>query len=149
MASATSNDLTRFITIQKVDESSYDIVLKSFPKVEGDKVVFSCTSATLAAGGPNRASAETAAKLFAQAQKVPYVPEAASVITIAPVGSDVYMAMKVGNQISAISSTPQDLVQSVVDAIKSKKATGMHLVYPGWLKTDGSVLEYPKWASKV
>lgn len=73
-----------FISIQENKDSSWDVVQKTFPKVSGKSITLSVTVSSLNNPCKDQKTAEIAAKKIAESNKLQYVPENSSVITITP-----------------------------------------------------------------
>ncbi len=142
---AIPSDLTRFVTVAQTG-TEYSVVLKTFPRVEDDKIVFSVSNTTIASDSDKKI-AESAAQIFARRNGLSYVPESTDVITVAPCGGDMFMAVKLrsDNLSIGISCSFGPLITSILDALNIKQKTGLDMIMPGWLKLDGSELQYPKW----
>lgn len=75
-----------FISIQENKDSSWDVVQKTFPKVSGKSITLSVTVSSLNNPCKDQKTAEIAAKKIAELNKLQYVTENTSVITITPFG---------------------------------------------------------------
>lgn len=142
---AIPSDLTRFVTIAPKG-TEYEVVLKSFPQVEGNKIVYSVSNTTIASDS-DKMIAEAAAKIFARSNGLSYVPESTDVITVTPCGEKLFMGveLKANNQTIAMPKSFGPLLTTLFDVLKIKKKAGLDVIMPGWLKLDGSELQYPKW----
>lgn len=142
---AIPSDLTRFVTVAQTG-TEYSVVLKSFPQVEDDKIIYSISSTTIASDSDKKIT-EAAAKIFARMNKLSYVPEGADVITVAPCGGDMFMAVKLRSEDTPIgmSNSFGPLLTTLFDVLDIKQKAGLDMIMPGWLKLDGSELQYPKW----
>lgn len=73
-----------FVSIQGKESSGWDVVKKTFPKVSGSSITLSVTVSTLDKHCENQKTAEVAARKLAELNKLPYISENSSVITVTP-----------------------------------------------------------------
>lgn len=72
-----------FITIQQNSNFTWDVVQKSFPKYSENLVTLHISSTSLQSEADQKA-AEVAARQLAYTNKLPYIPENGSVVTVSP-----------------------------------------------------------------
>jgi len=77
-----------FVSIQGNESTGWDVVKKTFPKVSGRSVIHSVTAISMDQHCKDKKTAEVAAKKIAELNRLPYVSDSASVITVGPFCGD-------------------------------------------------------------